>query len=377
MNLRRTWAVARKESLHVARDPRSLALAIALPVLMLLLYGYALRLDVDDVPLAVWDQGDTPQSRELVSRFAGSRYFRVLPVADGYREIERAILRGDILAALVVPGDFAARVATGREAPVQLILDGSDSNTATVVMGYAEVVAFGYSRDVVVRSAAAAGLPPPAVPLEPVPRVWFNEEMTSKNYIIPGLVAVIMMVISAMLTSLTVAREWEQGTMEPLVATPVTGAELVVGKLVPYFGLGMLDVALSVGAGELLFDVPLRGSPLLLFGMAAVFLVGALALGMLFSIVAKTQLLATQMAMVMTFIPGFLLSGFVFPIWSMPRPIQVATRLVPARYFVSLLRSIYLKGAGMQVLAGEAALLALFSAAVVAACIRKFRKKLE
>lgn len=361
----------------MARDPRSLALAIALPVLMLLLYGYALRLDVDDVPLAVWDQSATPQSRELVSRFAGSRYFRVLPVSDGYREIERAILRGEVLAALVVPHDFAARIATGREAPLQLILDGSDSNTATVVMGYAEIVTLGYSRDVAVRSAAAAGFPPPIIPLELKPRVWFNEEMTSKNYIIPGLIAVIMMVISAMLTSLTVAREWEQGTMEPLVATPVTGSELVVGKLVPYFGLGMLDVALSVGAGELLFQVPLRGSPLLLFGMAAIFLVGALALGMLFSIVAKTQLLATQMAMVMTFVPGFLLSGFVFPIWSMPRPIQLFTRLVPARYFVSLLRSIYLKGAGLQVLAGEAALLVLFSTVVVAACIRKFRKKLE
>jgi ABC-2 type transport system permease protein len=377
MNLRRAWAVARKESLHVSRDPLSLALAIVLPVVMLLLYGYALRLDVENVPLAVWDRSGTPQSRELLSRFSGSRYFRLVPVRDGYREIERGILREEVLAALVVPSGFASDLASGREAPVQLILDGSDSNTATVVQGYVEGVAAGFGRDLAERAAAAAGRPPPVDPVALSPRIWFNEEMTSRNHVIPGLVAVIMMVISAMLTSLTVAREWEQGTMEPLVATPVTSAELVVGKLVPYFGLGMLDMLLSVAAGELLFDVPLRGSVPFLFGMSAVFLVGALSLGMLISVATKAQLPATQLAMVTTFVPGFLLSGFVFPIWNMPRPIQVATRLIPARYFVSILRGIYLKGAGPAALAGEAALLALFGAAVLALSIRKLRKKLE
>ncbi len=377
MNLRRTWAVARKETLHVARDPRSLALAIALPVLMMLLYGYALRLDVDDVPLAVWDRSGTPQSRELVARFSGSRYFRVGGIRGGYREIEQSIARGDVLAALVIPDDFTAKLAGAGGAPVQLLLDGSDSNTATVVLGYAEIVTQRYSGDVRLRMAAAAGVALPREPLAFRPRVWFNEEMTSRNFIIPGLIAVIMMVISAMLTSLTVAKEWEQGTMEPLIATPLQPSELVIGKLVPYFALGMLDVLLCVAAGELLFQVPLRGSGALLFGMAAVFLVGALTLGMLFSIVAKSQMLATQMAMVMTFVPGFLLSGFVFPIWSMPVPVQAATRLIPARYFVSLLRGIYLKGAGLSVLAGEASLLVLFGVVVVGLSIRKFRKKLE
>jgi ABC-2 type transport system permease protein len=368
--------MARKEARHVVRDPRSLALGIAIPLLMLVLYGYALTLDVDRVPVVVWDQSGTPASRELVARFSGSRYFRVGAAAAGYEAIDRALSAGDAMAAIVIPRDFEARLSTGRAAPVQLLLDGSDANTATVVLGYAEAATLGFSRAVSLRAAAAAGLAPAPEPLAVKPRVWFNEEMTSRNFIIPGLLAVIMMIISALLTSLTVAREWEQGTMETLVATPVTEAELVVGKLMPYFALGMVDILLSVGAGALLFQVPLRGSAALLFGMSAIFLVGALALGMLFSIVAKTQLLATQLAMIMTFIPGFLLSGFVFPIWSMPRPIQAATRLVPARYFVSLLRGIYLKGVGIRVLAGEIALLVLFSAAILWIAVRTFRKTL-
>jgi ABC-2 type transport system permease protein len=208
-------------------------------------------------------------------------------------------------------------------------------------------------------------------------RVWFNEDLESKNFIVPGLIAVIMMVIAALLTSLTVAREWEQGTMEQLISTPVTGRELIAGKLLPYFALGLIDVALAVVMGKFLFQVPLRGSVALLFASSSLFLVGALAMGMLFSIVAGSQLLATQLAMMFTFLPAFLLSGFVFAIGNMPRPIQVATHVVSARYFVSLLRGIYLKGVGLKVLWGELLLLALFGVIVVFAASRKFRKKLR
>jgi ABC-2 type transport system permease protein len=208
-------------------------------------------------------------------------------------------------------------------------------------------------------------------------RVWFNEDLESKNYIVPGLIAVIMMVIAALLTSLTVAREWEQGTMEQLISTPVTGPELIAGKLLPYFTLGMFDVLLAVVMGKYLFGVPLRGSVALLFVTAAVFLVGALSVGMLFSIVARSQLLASQLAMMITFLPSFLLSGFVFAIGNMPPPIRIATHLVPARYLVSILRGIYLKGVGLGILGGEVALLSLFGGAVVLVAARKFRKKLE
>jgi ABC-2 type transport system permease protein len=208
------------------------------------------------------------------------------------------------------------------------------------------------------------------------PRVWFNADMQSKNYIIPGLIAVVMSVIAALLTSLTVAREWETGTMEQLISTPVKGSEIVLGKLLPYFGLGMLDVLLAVVMGEFLFHVPLRGSVALLFAMAAIFLAGALSLGMVISIVTRSQLLASQLAMVLTFLPSFLLSGFVYAIGNMPVPIQLATRLIPARYFVTLLKGIYLKGVGLEILAVEAGLLTLFGAVMVILAIAKFKKRL-
>ena len=376
MNLVRVAAVARKEFLHVRRDPRSLGMAIAIPMLLLILFGYALTLDVDRVPLAVWDRSGTPESRDLVGRFEGSRFFDVRLRAGAYAEIDRAIEVRTVVAALVVPEGFARDLASGRAAPVQLLVDGSDSNTATFALAYAEAVVRAFSREAVVRQAGLSGARSPADPLEMRARVWFNEELESKNYIIPGLIAVIMMVIAALLTSLTVAREWEQGTMEQLIATPVRPLELVLGKLAPYFALGMLDVVIAVGMGEFLFRVPLRGSVALLFAVSAVFLVGALSMGMLISITTKSQLLATQLAMVLTFLPSFLLSGFMYAIGNMPAPIRAATHVIPARYFVSILKGIYLKGVGLPVLAGEAALLSAFGAGVVLLATRKFRKTL-
>ncbi|MGB7630267.1 MAG: ABC transporter permease, partial [Candidatus Deferrimicrobium sp.] len=227
-----------------------------------------------------------------------------------------------------------------------------------------------------IREARVGGTGTLRDPLEVRPRVWFNADMESKNYIVPGLIAVIMMVIAALLTSLTVAKEWETGTMEQLISTPILARELVLGKLLPYFVLGMLDVLLAVGMGEFLFRVPLRGSLALLFGMAAVFLAGVLSMGMLISIVTKSQLLASQLAIVLTFLPSFLLSGFMYAIRNMPKGIQVVTYAIPARYFVTLLKGIYLKGVGLSILAGEAALLTAFSMTMVLLATRKFKKKL-
>jgi ABC-2 type transport system permease protein len=376
MNLRRTSAIARKEFLHVLRDPRSLVMGIAIPMLLLLLFGYALTLDVDNVPLIVWDQDQTPASRELISRFSGSRYFSLQEAVRNYPDLVEAVDTGRAMAALVIPPDFAARMETGRDAPVQLIVDAGDANTATLAISYAEAVVQTYSQQATVRQAQKAGGPELRVPLEVHPRVWFNAELESKNYIVPGLIAVIMMVIAALLTSLTVAREWERGTMEQLISTPVKGRELILGKLVPYFAIGMTDVAVAVLMGEFLFDVPMRGNVGLLFGVAAVFLAGGLGMGMLISVVMKNQLLASQFAMVTTFLPAFLLSGFMFAIANMPEPIQVITYIVPARYFVALLKGIYLKGVGIEVLAGEALLLAVYGMIVLLLANVKFKKKL-
>ena len=377
MKARRLLAVSRKEFLHVRRDPRSLGLGIAIPVVLLLLFGYVLTLDVDRVPLAIWDRCATTESRELVSRFEGSRYFRVAMRAERYPEIEEAIDDGRVLAALVIPEDFAGRVRSDRSSTVQLLLDASDANTATIALGYADAVVSGYSADLEVRWAEAKGLQGVRPPLAVHSRVWFNTDLESRNFIFPGLISVIMMIIAALLTSLTVAREWEQGTMEQLIATPVTAPELILGKLLPYFVIGMVDLAVAVAMGKYLFHVPMRGSLPLLFGIAAVFLVGALSVGMLLSVATRSQLPASQMAMAFTFLPSYLLSGFVFSIDSMPRVVRAVTYLVPSRYFVKVIKGIYLKGVGLGTLAVDTALLLVFGAAMVLAATRMFRKKLR
>jgi len=376
MKLQRIRAVARKEFLHVLRDPRSLIMGLALPMLLLFMFGYALTLDVDRVPLVIWDQSATPESRALVDRFTGSHYFAVAGRADNYRTIERAIDNRDALMALVVPSGFARDLEANRPVAVQLLVDGSDSNTATIALGYAEYIFAGYAREVRLEELQRRGGRTLRPPLAVEPRVWFNADMLSRNAVVPGLIAVIMMVIAALLTSLTVAREWESGTMEQLIATPLTGPELIVGKLVPYMCIGVFDLLLSILIGRYVFEVPFRGAWPLLLGLSLLYLVVALSLGMLISIVGKSQFVSSQFAMMATLLPVFLLSGFVFPIENMPGVLQMVTHVIPARYFVTILRGLYLKGVGSAVLWSEALLLALFGAVFLALALRKFRKKI-
>jgi len=377
MKKNRVIAIARKEFIHIIRDPRSLGMAIVIPMLLLVLFGYALTLDVDNVPMVIWDQSESHESREFVSRFTASRYFSLREYVRGYNEIERTIDSGEAFVALVIPTDFAGGIESGGSTSAQLIVDGSDSNTATIAIGYVDTVTSNYSQDKAIEWAERVGGQTLNMPVELRPRAWFNADLESKNYIVPGLIAVIMMVIAALLTSLTVAREWERGTMEQLISTPVKGNELIFGKLLPYFIIGMFDVLIAVLMGEYLFHVPLRGSIGLLFGMAALFLAGALSLGMVISIMTKSQLLASQLAMVLTFLPSFLLSGFMYAIDNMPEAIQLITYLIPATYFVTLLKGIYLKGIGLEILVVEAGLLTVFSIAMIALANHKFKKKLE
>ncbi len=376
MNVRRVRAVAWKECLHVARDPRALGVGVAIPVLLLLLFGYALTLDVDRVPLAVWDQSRSAASREILSRFGGSRYFVLLPPASGYGELERALDRREAVLALVVPSNFGRLAGTGRAARLQVIADGSDPNTAALAMNYARAVVDGYSADLLLERVRRAGAAAPRVPLDLRVRVWFNAGLESRLFIVPGLIAVIMMIIGGMLTSLTIAREWETGTMEQLISTPVRPAEIVAGKLVPYFALGFFDLALSVASGRWLFGVPIRGSLLVLLAFSSVFLAGALGLGLLVSAVAKRQLLAGQLAFVVTFLPGFLLSGFMTDTANMPAALQLLSHAVPARYMVTLLRSLYLKGLGPGALAGEGLFLLAFTALVLALSVGALKKRI-
>lgn len=374
MRIGRLVAVARKEIIQIRRDPRSLGMAFVIPMILLFLYGYALTLDVDRLTTIVYDQDRSAVSREFLDRFLASRYFARVGTATGLREVEQALDAGRAQVGLVIPRDFARDLGRGRPVTVQALVDGTDSNTATIALNYLEGITARYSAQLAV---ARLGGQVRALPLEGRPRVWFNTTLQSKNYIVPGLIAVIMMVIAALLTSLTVAREWERGSMEQLIATPIRVPELILGKLLPYVGIGFIDVVLSVGAGTLIFGVPFRGSLPLLLLLSLLFLVGALSLGLLISIRTKSQIIASQAAMVVTFLPAFLLSGFVFDIANMPGWLQAITHVVTARYFVTILKGIFLKGVGLDVLWGEVAFLALFALVVVTACHRAFRKQLE
>ena len=376
MNLRRLWAVARKETLHIRRDPRSLFLAMGIPMLMLLMFGYALTLDVDRVPFVVWDQCRTVESRDFVARFTATRYFDFRGAVDRYADLERAIDRREAALGLVIPPEFAAHLVAGRSAGVQAIVDGSDANTAGIILGYVQGIASGFNQqlafDQIRRVTGTA--PVPALDLRS--RIWFNPDLESRNFIVPGIMAVIMGLIAALLTSLTIAREWERGTMEQLISTPVKPAELILGKLLPYSVIGMANMVIAVLMAVFLFDVPLRGSVALLFGVGAVFVVGTLAQGILISAVARQQLLASQMAMISTFLPAFLLSGFAFAIANMPMPVQAVTFIVPARYFVALVKGIFLRGVGLETLWPDALFLVVFAVVVIGLAIRRTRKTL-
>ncbi len=375
MNVSRVIAIAKKEFIHIFRDPRSLGMAIAIPMLLLILFGYALTVDVDNVALVVWNQDKGQESTDYILNFAASKYFNVVAYVDSYDELQRFIDESKtFIMALVIPYNFSRKLNSNQSVELQLLVDGSDSNTATIAIGYATAISAKYNKRLLIQRMAEKGIKYRS-PIDLRERVWFNPDLKSKNYIIPGLIAVIMMVIAALLTSLTIAKEWEMGTMEQLIATPIDPRELIAGKLLPYFLIGLFDVAVAVVMGQFLFHVPLRGSVALLFILSGFFFAGALSLGLLISIVAKNQLVASQVAMVTTFLPAFLLSGFMYTISNMPTPIQVLTHFIPARYFVVILKGIYLKGVGLRVLAMQAFYLLLFGFITMRLASKKFKKR--
>jgi ABC-2 type transport system permease protein len=374
MNLKRVKALTIKEFIQVIRDPRSLALAIFIPILLLVLFGFALTLDVDNIPLAVWDQDKSQASSDFLLDFKNSKYFKIVGYLDNYDQLQHLIDTNKALMAMVISHDFSKCIMSGQPAQVQLIVDGSDSNTATIATGYAQALVSRYNVRFISQTFAKLGLKRPSS-IDARPRVWFNEDLKSRNFIIPGLVVVIMMIISALLTSLTVAREWERGTMEQLISTPITSGELILGKFLPYFLIGFLDLLIAVAMAQFIYNVPLRGNLLLLFILSGLFLTGALSQGMFISISVKNQLLASQMAILSTFLPAFLLSGFAYAISNMPKAIQLITYLVPARYFITIVRGIYLKGVGLKVLWFDCLFLLLFTSCMVALAAKKFKKK--
>jgi len=375
MSYRRTRAMFIKELHHVTRDSRSLLLALAMPVMMLLLYGYALSLDVDHIPALVYDQDGSSASRDLVRQFQGSRFFDIKGFAAGYPQIERDINFSRILMGVVIPRDFGHDLESGHGAEVQLLIDGSDSNTASIALGYAESVVNDYSltlrADAQNRRAGQRG----GSPIDLRMRVWYNSSLESKNYVVPGLIAVILQIISALLTSLTIARELEMGTLEQLLSTPLRPVEIVLGKMLAYFVVGVADAAVALLVGLYVFTVPLRGSILLVAAGTCLFLFGVLFWGVFVSAVSKSQLQAYQMGVLSSFLPAFLLSGFVYSIDTMPKVIQAVTIIIPARYVVTIMKGVFLKGVGLSVLWKEFAFLAVFAALIAWAATRKLNRK--
>ena len=373
----RTWAIAKKEFIHIYRDPRSLALVILMPVILMLLFGYAVTLDVKKVPMAVLDRDKSQESLIFIQRFSASPYFHLRIFAQDETEMKQLIDRGEVKMGLVIPWNFSKTIKAEKVIPVQVLLDGTDSNTANIVLSYAQAITRQYTQEKTILKVSRMGITHFNLPIDARPRVWFNEELESKNYFVPGLVAVIISIIGVLLTGQVIVREWENGTMELLISTPVRKGELMVGKLFPYFFLGLLDLFLAVVMGEWVFDVPLRGSVALLSALSCIYIVVALALGLTISTVAKTQIQANQMAMIIGFLPTFLLSGFTFAISNMPFWLQMITYGIAPRYYVTILKEIFLKGVGFSFLWRETLVLTGMAVVGLWVATKTFKKELR
>ncbi|NEX19666.1 ABC transporter permease [Thiorhodococcus mannitoliphagus] len=367
----RLLGLLRKESLQILRDPSSIAIAFVLPVLLLLLFGYGVSLDSKHVPVGIVVEQPSSEASSFLGAFQQSVYFE--PRFYGTRQAGREGLRQrQVKGLLVLPADFAQRLKADRDAPIQVIVNGVDANSARLLEGYVQGVWSSWLQ----RELQARQIPV-ARPVEPETRIWFNAELASRNYLVPGLLVVNMTLVGALLTALVFAREWERGTLEALMVTPVTLGEILIGKLLPYFVLGMGGMVLSVLMALFLFEVPMRGSFWVLALCSTLFLLTALGMGLLISIVTRNQFVAGMIAILATFLPAFLLSGFLFDIGSMPAVVQVVTHIVAARYFVTILQSLFLAGDVWSLILPNAAALVLMASFFLGLSRRLLRKRLE
>ncbi len=375
MNIVRTLAVAKKETRQIIRDSRSLYLALGIPVMLMILFGFALSLDVDNIPIAIWDQSNSHESRDFINRMTSSGYFRLVVQTEAYGQIIGDLDSNVISVGLIIPFDFSEKIKKGDRTQIQAIVDGSDSTRANLAIVYLETIATTFESDLKMKALTRQAVQSRVVPpIDPRIRIVYNPELISRNNIIPGLIPVIMMIIAALLTSLTIVRERETGTMEQLMSTPLKPNELVIGKLIPYFTLGYIDLLMVYLMGEYVFRVPFRGNLLIMFVVSSVFLIGAMSIGFLVSVVASNQFFATQLALLGTVLPTFLLSGFVFPIANMPVLLQYFTYIIPARHYVTILRAIYLKGVGWGAILVPTLALVVFAVLVTTLVAHKLGK---
>jgi ABC-2 type transport system permease protein len=371
MNPGRLRGLIRKEAVQILRDPSALAIAFALPLFLLLLFGYGVSLNAEHVSIGVVAEHANPQTEPFVATLRRSRYLTVRPL-PGLAAARTAMARREISSFVWLRSDFARQTLVAGPATIGVALNGVDANTARLVQGYLT-----QSWQIWLAQLQQEQGGGPAFPVALQTRIWFNPALRSRDYLVPGLIAVIMTLIGALLTALVVAREWERGTMEALMASPVTMAEILLGKLLPYFVLGMGGMALSVALAVFLFAVPLQGSVLVLTGASALFLLVALGMGLMISSLARNQFVAGQIAIVVTFLPAFILSGFIFDIRSMPVAVQFITHILPARYFVSILQTVFLAGNVWPVILPDSAALAAMAAFFLGVTLWRSHKRLD
>jgi ABC-2 type transport system permease protein len=362
----RLLAIIRKEVRHIFRDPRTLAIVIAMPIMMVLLYGYALNMDIEHIKIAIADHDRTPESARLIERFESSAYFDIVRRIENTDDIEGLFMSRGIKAALVIPQSFAEERVTGRPVGVQLIVDGSDPTVGNAVINYASAITVQYSSADSPRAAKS--------PVEIRDRFLYNPDLVGSHFIIPGLVAVILMMVCALLTSITVAREKETGTMDVLLVSPVRPFEIILGKVVPYIALALLDAVFILAFAKAVFDIPLRGDLAMLLWLSILYIYCALGIGLFISSMAPTQQVAMMAALVATILPSVMLSGFIFPIFSMPLPIRVISHIVPARYYMEIIRGILLKSSDFSLLLRQTGALALLGTLFLAAAAIRFQK---
>ncbi len=371
---RNVQAVARKEFYHIIRDYRSLYMAFALPLVLILLFGYALSLDVDNVKVVVVDHDRTDLSRDFASRLDASAYFDLVATLPDNRAAAAWLDAGRATIALVIPPRWTENIRSNREAPLQVLIDASDPNIGSISRGYITSFVERYNARLLADFLTRQGFENLHPPVEGRVRVWFNEELESRNFIVPGIIAVIIMIVGAMLTSLIIAREYENGTMETIRSLPINAFEFLTGKAIPYYLIAMTDVLVALLMGQLLFGVVMKGSFWLMILASSLYLSVALGLGLFISIATKSQLVANQIALLASYLPALLLSDFVFPVENMPRMLQFVTQIVPATYYIDILNGLFLRNVGMAYLwPSFAVLLVMFlvSAVVAVATMRR------
>jgi ABC-2 type transport system permease protein len=346
----RLKAIVRKEFYHLIRDYRSLYLAFAIPLLLIILFGYALSLDVDNVETVFVDYDRSELSRDFIRKLGASSYFHVIGLLPQTKDAIDYLDHDRVKLAIVIGPDFMKNISADRETQLQIIIDGSDPTYGNILRGYITSFTEQYNQKLLVDYLNRNGQEQIKPPVDGRVRIWFNEDLESRNFIIPGIIAIIIMIVGALLTSLIIAREYENGTMETIKSMPVRAGELLLGKAIPYFFIGLTNVLIAILLGQLLFGIVMKGNFWLMLASASLYLCVALSLGLWISNVTKSQLMANQIAILTTYLPSLLLSNFVFPVINMPKFLQMLTLVVPARYFIDILSGIYLRNLGIAYL---------------------------